>query len=259
MNHFSRFLMAAVVGLFALGAQAAGEIKLQKVQSTVTNHYGQLQQNTRFEANVANLAYVKQVYAHVLRRDGVWIDVPLQFKRTIANNREIWEGVFSPPQNTVYDVRYALKYVVNGQTYWDNNGGLDYTIHRDSGTRLPTGVNVYDGNLRNSLNIGPGGTVLRNWVTVRNLAFAKLVRVHYSTDGWTTKRIATATFNPNFWAGWYSAAPNPNRYGFEEWNFELDVGPTATAVQYAVEYVVNGQTYWDNNYGRNYRVSLVRR
>lgn len=259
MKILSRMLVASLFAAFSWSAQAANEVKMQKVQSIVSNHYGQMQQNVRFEANVANLAFAKQVYAHVLRRDGVWIDVPLQFKRSLANNREIWEGVFSPPMNSTYDIRYVLKYQVNGQTYWDNNNGLDHFIQRDSGTRLAAGLNVYDANYRTTVNLGVGGSYLRSWVTLRNLAMAKIVRVHYSTDNWASKNIAYGTYNPNFWAGWYSVAPNPNRYGFEEWNYELNVGPTATSVQYAIEYVVNGQTYWDNNYGRNYRTNLVRR
>ena len=60
-----------------------------------------------------------------------------------------------------------------------------------------------------------------------------------------------------YWSSAYSTAANPNSYGYETWNFKLDVG-NATQVEYAISYTANGQTYWDNNYGRNYFTRIVR-
>ena len=258
MKTLIKMVVGVALAVCASLATAANEVKFQKAQSVVSTRYGQSQQNVRFEANVANLGFAKQVFAHLQRGDGSWIDVPLAYNRNISNNREIWEGTYSPALNTTYNIRFALKYVVNGQTYWDNNAGQNYTMAKDSGSKLAGGLNVYNGNYAPTLTLGVSDPYLRGWVTVRNLAFAKVVRVRYSTDGWATYKIANAAFSADFWRSWYSAATNPNQYGFEEWRFTLNVGTAATRVDYAIEYKVNGQTWWDNNYGLNYHTNIVR-
>lgn len=258
MKNLMKLVLGSALALYGSLAWAVNEVKFQKVQSVVSTRYGQSQQNVRFEANVANLAFAKQVFAHMRRTDGSWFDLPLSFNRRISNNREIWEGSYSPPLNTPHDLLFTLKYVVNGQTYWDNNGGQNYAMARDAGSKLASGLNVYNGNYSPTMALGASESHVYGWATVRNLAFAKVVRVRYSTDNWATTKIANASYSPYFWSSWYSSATNPNQYGFEEWRFSLNVGTAATQVAYAIEYTVNGQTWWDNNYGRNYHTAIVR-
>lgn len=257
MKHLLRRTLGLALALLAAHSMAADEVKFQKVSSIVSTKYGQSSQTIHFEATVANLSYAKNVYAHLQQPGGSWIDVPLSFNRTVSGNREVWTSTYQPTINTTYDPVFALKYVVNGQTYWDNNGGQNYTIARDSGTKLASGLNVYYSNFNPTVNVGVGGTTFYGVTTLRNLAPTKIVRVHYSTDGWATKGIVNASYSSYFWFGAYSSAANPNPYGFEEWSFSLPIG-TATQLDYAIEYVVNGQTYWDNNTGLNYHVNIVR-
>lgn len=257
MKHICARILALALSLMAAHALAADEIKFQKVNSIVSTRYGQSSQTIRFEAVVANLAYNKAVYAHLAQPGGSWIDVPLTYNRSISGNREVWTAVYQPAINTTYDPVFALKYVVNGQTYWDNNAGQNYTIARDSGAKLTTGLNVYSSNYAPTVNIGLNSTAFYGGVTVRNLSPTKTVRIHYSTNNWASTQVATAAYSSSYWYGAYSTASNPNPYGFEEWSFNLNVG-SANQVDYAIEYVVNGQTYWDNNYGLNYHVNLVR-
>lgn len=94
-------------------------------------------------------------------------------------------------------------------------------------------------------------------VTLKNLAYAKQVEIVYTVDGWQTQRQASAAYSSTFWYGAYSSASNPNALGAEEWTFGLDVSGGST-VEYAIAYTVDGQTYWDNNFGHNYRATLVR-
>lgn len=258
MKHILAWTLGLALAVFAAHAVAVNEIKFQKVGSIVSNRNGQASQSLRFEAIVSNLAYSKAVYAHLAQPDGSWIDVPLRYNRSISGNREVWRAAYQPAINTTYDPEFVLKYVVNGQTYWDNNAGQNYTIARDSGFRLAAGVNVYNGNYAPQVTIGLNSSSLYGYVTVRNLGPTKAVRIHYSTNNWATTRIVSAAYSSAYWLGSYSTASNPNQYGFEEWSFRLNIG-TANQVDYAIEYVVNGQTYWDNNEGLNYHTNLVRR
>ena len=257
MKHLFFRTLGLVMAVFTANALAAHEVKFQKASSIVSTKYGQSSQTIRVEAVVANLAYDKAVYAHLAQPGGSWIDVPLSYNRPISGNREVWTAVYQPTINTTYDPVFALKYVVNGQTHWDNNGGQNYTIARDSGSKLAAGVNVYNSNFAPNVILPLGSTAFYGTVTVRNLSPTKIVRVHYSTNSWATSSVVNAAYSSSFWYGAYSSASNPNQYGFEEWSFNLNIG-TASQVDYAIEYVVNGQTYWDNNFGLNYHSNITR-
>lgn len=245
--------VVAVVALAAAStlASAAGEVALIKAKSITSTyrgywHYG------RFEAQVANLGYNKNVTAFIKKLDGSWVDFPMSFVRT-AGAKEIWAAdynVYSLPE-TGDIIEFAVKYQVNGLTYWDNNNWANYKLTRGGGALLGTGVNVSENFYAAEMNIGATQTTWGSHVTVRNLAYTKDVKVIYSTDNWATTKTATATYNPHFWFSSYSTIANPNAMGFEEWSFSLDIG-TANQVEYAISYTVNGQTYWDNNFGRNY-------
>lgn len=261
MNRFVQAAAVAAMFVTATWAQAADEVKLIKAQSTVQSHYGFNLQQTSFDVVVKNLAYAKKVYAHLKNPDGLWIDVPMTYNRATGDGREVWTGSYSDytnqgtPTNRVWTVEYTLKYEVNGQTFWDNNNGQNYSIAPDVGAYL-VGTNIYP------VWFSPTQTTYSNQLTgrvvVKNIAPAKTVKVVYSTDGWKTVKTSNASFTPYAWSGGYSAAPNPNQYGYEVWDYSMDVGATATKVDFAFSYTVNGQTYWDNNFGANYSSTIQR-
>ena len=240
-------------------ALAANEIVPVKSVSTVGSRYGLRWQNVDIEARVASLGYNKQVYVHMKRWDGKWVEVPLVYRRPAGNGYEIWDTgdgatAIDPPSGATYDPEFSLKYVVNGVTYWANNGGANYKQGRDTGSVL-YGRNVYAGSYYAPVLTSHNGKV-SGVLTSRSLGAADSVTVVYSTDGWATTQTAVANAPFWFWYGAYSSAGNPNVYAFKEWIYELPVG-AATTLEYAVKYTYNGQTYWDNNFGNNYFSKLV--
>lgn len=255
---FKRFFRLCVVALAILPGlvMAAGEVGLVKAHSYVSYYKG-FWHVGRFEVQVANLAFEKTVVVRLKRSDGQWEDFPLSYVRSTDGNREVWGADFNrytlPAAGNA--IEFAVRYSVNGQTYWDNNNGSNYSLAVGGGALLGRGVNVV-ANAVPEIYLG-GGTVWTHHATLRNLAYAKDVKVIYSTDNWVTRKTAQATFSATFWNPTYYTIPNPNVMGFEEWQYKLDVG-TAQQVEYAVSYTVNGTTYWDNNNGRNYFSRLVR-
>jgi hypothetical protein len=257
-----KFLLFALSCFFAVSTWAADEVKLLRSQSTVSSKYGISSQYIQFEALVKNLAYDKQVYAHLKRSDGSWVDVPLAYNRAADTGREVWAGSYVDPNETntgpsfkTFDLEFSLRYKVNGVEYWDNNGGQNYKQGRDTGSLL-VGTNVLARltDMNNPVYIY--GDRFSGTVTLKNLSSAKQVKVLYSTDGWKTTQTAWGEYSRYIYSGSYSSAQNPNIYGSEEWGFTLNVGAAATKVEYAIAYIVNGTTYWDNNFGRNYSQPL---
>lgn len=255
------------LGFLALSAvssmtMAAGEVSLVKSYSQSSYYHGFSWENGHFEAQVDNLGYAKNVSVFYKKTDGTWADYPLSFERATGANKEIWSadfsidyaGVSTLPTGPV--VEFAVKYQVNGQTYWDNNASANYKLTRGAGSILGNGVNVSVTAFPSEIKLGTGGNSASNHITVRNIAPAKNVKVTYTTDNWATTKVANATFSSTWYYG-YSNTPNPNPMGFEEWFFTLDLS-TGTQVKYAVSYTVNGVTYWDNNNGLNFTANLNR-
>lgn len=83
------------------------------------------------------------------------------------------------------------------------------------------------------------------FVEVENLGADKSVTIHYSVDGknWLdSKAEYFGTTHDNYEA-----------WKFQTGTFEIGTRGSAT-IYFTVKYEVNGQTYWDNNNGANYKI-----
>ncbi|RFA26601.1 hypothetical protein CAI21_16705 [Alkalilimnicola ehrlichii] len=251
---FSRVLLALVLFAFAGTSLAADEVSMLRAQSIVSSKYGMSAQNAVFDVLVKDLASDKTVTIVIGTEDDNWLELPATYKHSTEDGREFWRARYSGDswwgQGPISDLTWAVKYEVDGQVYWDNNNGQNYFIAANSGSQL-FGVNLANATHTAQVNLSQGQN-LHGRVTLNNLGPDKQVQVVYSTDGWATTQTADARFGgPWFWFSSYSSASNPNPYGFEEWVYELKLDG-ATTVEYAISYTVNDQTYWDNNFGRNY-------
>lgn len=76
---------------------------------------------------VKNLAYNKSVKVVYTFDDWATSAVAVAaFQSSQANNTEFWIAPLTVPRS-VKTMKYALVYEVNGQSYWDNNAGQNYT------------------------------------------------------------------------------------------------------------------------------------
>lgn len=128
-----------------------------------------------------------------------------------------------------------IKYRVNGKTYYDDNGGKGYHI------------------------IGP----YYNHTVFQPMVISKLILKvsHESTsvllqDLGSNKKVVMR-YTDNNWASYKEAEYRYCRTylnGQELWTLDQSA-ETVMPDQYefAVYYQVNGQTYWDNNFGENYQ------
>ena len=156
--------------------------------------------------------------------------------------------------------QFAIEYIVNGQTYWDNNGGNNYFINNSDGMFLQDGLNVsldtYTTYLQN-YSYSPSPTSFFSVVVdVRNIGYSKNVTMVYTTDNWKTTKTAALSFAQYYAIGDGVSLVNPNRFGIERWTNYMNVDSTVKTIQLAISYKVNGVEYWDNNYGKNYQIQL---
>lgn len=201
-------------------------------------YYGSMAVGAEGYVEVANISPDKTVTIHY-SADGVeWKDAPAEYFKPTQGNYEAWKfktDTFSIGMRGSAAIQFAIKYEVNGQTYWDNNSGANYVVK--------AGYNV-----SSQYDFGSGGiarwyqTQLPEKVNIhaqlKNLAYEKDVRVRYSTDNWETYQEVQGTYESTFADS-----------SIESWQFDV---PTIEPFEYAISYTAAGTTYWDNNFGENY-------
>ncbi len=244
-----------------VAAKSSDQVSLIKSWTSSGGYRGYSTYTRKFTVKVADLSYDKQVSIYHEKVDGTWEEIPLSFSMDIDDQNELWTGestIGGYGVSPVYDDEFVVKYVVNGNTYWDNNNGANYKMARrdgyfivDPNTNLSVDAD-YD-----SLNYFPSydQNSLRVTVDVRNLAPNKEVGVLYTTDGWQTQRYFTLNYRNYWYSGPFFYIQSPNQFGIERWDGSVRFDKSINTVEYAVVYKVNGQEYWDNNYGENFTVS----
>lgn len=226
--------------------QSTANVQLFRASDYVQSRYGQTQLSINYEVRVKNIAYNKQVFVRHQLATGQWTNISLSYSRNADAGYEIWSGGYTEYNGFKMSNKFAVGYTVNGATYWDNNGGADYFLPHNGGIILGKGYNV----IVERVNIN--NTQLWVNINVRNLAYNKTVKVVYTKDNWATSQVIYARFLPTFTIG-YSTVLSPNAAGFEYWQAIADVGSTNN-LKFFVEYQVNGQSSYDNNWGYNYGI-----
>lgn len=204
------------------------------VQMYCTDHYfskyGILQYTVYIQVD-AGSAGNKAVYVHHNSQNG-WVDTAATFFTKLDSNTEIWKASISG----VMTDDFVIKYVGDGNTYWDNNNGQNYNSSDIIGAANVKALRRRSG-YSNQIR-----------AVVKNLAYEKIVKVRYTLDNWNTYQDANMSYvNSNYGVNG------------ELWAVDLDLDQNnLDGFQFCICYEVNGQTYWDNNFGANYNKDYYR-
>ena len=136
---------------------------------------------------------------------------------------------------TSFKDEYAIKYISDGNEYWDNNNGNNYHSE-DIGSAPITVRRIYT----SSTGLGSEYTVN---VVLKNYSYEKDVKVRYTEDNWATQHDVAMHY------------VSTNDDGTEVWATTLNLSNTSGRIfEYCAYYYnkSNNQTYWANNFGQNY-------
>lgn len=102
--------------------------------------------------------------------------------------------------------------------------------------------------------IDPVKSVLKGIVKVHNLSFHKEVAVLHSQDGWESSTEEEGTYITT-----RSSLSSSSYDLYDRFSFEIPLPTCALAdkIHFCIRYRCEGVEYWDNNYSRNYKLSLV--
>jgi hypothetical protein len=258
---FLALLFASVLSLAALStasiASAAERVKLHTAFFGTQSRYGCTQYSAAFDILTTAFGHEKSVFVHLQESDGVWVDVPASFVETIPGDRELWrasilygQGACPTAKAAPDTFEIAIKVSTATGDIWDNNGGINYRAAKASGSLL-VGTDIAIAGM--GLSIAPeGDRVLLADAFVRNIAFTKNVDVVYSLDGWQTVETAPFSYVNPYVLG-YGSYASPNANGSEVWGRPTVRFPSG-CIDFAIRYRVSGAEYWENNFGRNYRL-----
>jgi hypothetical protein len=236
-------------------------VKLVSAWTSYSQKYGLASYTRKFKAEVKNLAYNKVVVISHEMSDGSWKDFPLHYISSSTDNTEIWSANFTinsyDQTNPLlfFADEFVVRYDVNGHRYWDNNNNSNYKMDILEGSFVRNDLNVVvdtDYNRIYTSYYNTSNNAFTVNADVRNLNPTKIVNLVYTTDNWSTTKTAPLRFNPTITVGAQQYLSSPNRFGIERWSANIDLPATVNRIQYAVSYKVNGVTYWDNNFGKNY-------
>ncbi|MBY9078822.1 hypothetical protein KIH86_27895 [Paenibacillus sp. HN-1] len=243
-------MFTLIFGVSFVGSAFASGDEVKLIDSDVSVIYKPGYVGFSGNIDVANLGAVKNVTVHYTTDNTNWYDTSASYVGPTDGSHEKWYfGISTNGSTTDHSelkdlsfVKFAIKYEVNNQTYWDNNGGVNYYNEVNSTVPLDS-VILGAPNVLNASSLLNNGEFSGN-IYVKNLGSTKTVKVVYTTDNWATVQEGNAAYNGSF----------NNFNSVDRWSYNFNV-PGAADVKYAISYTVNGQTYWDNNYGHNYEVN----
>lgn len=241
LKQIVRAVLSLSFSLAAVSSFAAEEIRLVDLRSSACPPVSGCYASTYFKGvvEVKNLAYGKQVTMVYKNNDGSWSSTNGQYLAPSTSGKELWTVSLPAPVSAV-----AFKYVVNGQTYWDNNGGKNYAINV-YGTDALLGYPAISGAFgQYEENISMRGRYIRGNILVKNLSGTKTIKAVYTDNNWATSKTS------------YLSYASTAASGVEFWNFTLPIADTAKLenVKIAFQYTWPSGNVWDNNYGKNYRI-----
>jgi maltose 6'-phosphate phosphatase len=231
------------------------KIKLLYVENVITRRTTTVQQLS-FVMLVRNLSYEKSVDILWAGEDGIWHTLPAHYHSSVDNDREYWVArkpfTLLATKSLPGNVRFAVRYRVLGEEYWDNNQGENFSVQADSGIKIAHDIPVL--NIRFEDDLPDGQTYVPIAVAVKQCLEPERVTITWTNDNWRTTQSTSCRFRRNYWDSEFSSnTRNPNHYGIQIWNGALKLND-AGRVRYRITCDTRKGVFWDDNFGRNYTI-----
>lgn len=229
------------------------KIQLLYVANEISKVRGVLRQELSFFISIHNLAFSKKVEIVWAGDDGIWHTLAAMYHSGAEQNREYWNATVAFQQSSggslPGDIQFAVRYLVSGMEYWDNNHHQNYHCRRN--------ICLQQADHHAQLNIGYSNCLWDEQklvpitVAVNCPLHAHRVSVHWTTDDWKHTNI-TRCYLKSSLALERDGHTTPD--GVQLWKTLLNIGQDFR-LQYSICCEAEHQVLWDNNHELNYATS----
>jgi Carbohydrate/starch-binding module (family 21) len=164
----------------------------------------------------------------------------------------IFEAVNAP-----YTEEFAIKYTLDGVDYWDSNEGTNYKLSKNN-------ENVISGNvILNKATVKANYNETALWIEgeiyAKKVSYNKRIGIRFSGNDGNDWEETDAIYQGLEIEGAYSSIFNTP---IEVWKFKTLANHYPAEpdfFRFAVYYKNgdNGESYWDNNFGQDYKISKI--
>lgn len=194
---------------------------------------------------------VSVVYSHKIGKQHwyEWKEEPAVCLNQHVSKTDYWGfrtrrvELFSP-RGTV-EFQFAIKYAVNGRTYWDNNGNKNYFLAAGETPHYPPLILPYGRVVLNEAHATRAddlGISFVGSIAVRSVSGKTEVKIVFTTDNWRSVREIYAKYATALYYG----------TEVEIWKFSTLVQENTTELRWAIAYMTQDGISWDNNFGKDY-------
>ena len=229
------------------------KIRLLYAANEISKVRGLFRQELSFFVSVDNLAFTKKIDIVWAGEDGVWHSLPASFHSSLDNHREYWSAtaLFHPSADKYLPgkIQFAVRYLVSGKEYWDNNQGLNFhSLVNSNVQRAEQHVLL---NIGFNKLIGDEQKLVPITVAVNHPVHARKVSLHWTTDDWKHTNVTRCYLKSSL-----SLDHDGNSIsgGTQLWKALLNVGQDFR-LQYSICCESDHHVLWDNNFGQNYVAS----
>jgi len=221
------------------------KIELLAVENTLTRKKVGHQQVLQFLMAVESSDHHKQVDVIWCGHDGIWHTLPAKFQGPRGEHQEFWQARVTisakSGKKMPGDVRFALRLRCDDDEIWDNNEGWNHHCRQASGLTLTGDLPLQNLSFKNSLDDEQQFVQIK---VALNPGFrAESIVIHWTNDNWRSSRETLCKRNKRV-----------KQQGAQIWTARLKVD-RAFALEYSIHCKTHHEDLWDNNLGKNYRIS----
>lgn len=219
-------------------------VKLKSASSFFWSGAGQAGRAINIQVRAKNVGYTKHVFLHYNAGDTGWQDMELAFASHHGNyDLFSYSTSFS---NWPGAIDFAIRYEVDGATYWNNNDGANFLLAASDDFIIEGAVALNRMDADGYHCAGWMGcshaTHLSGEIYVENLYYDKNVGVRCSSDGLNWQDIEASYVG--------ATSGDVERWSFDHWDYVYQPGPEYP--EYACAVFFDG--FWDNNFTQDYRI-----
>jgi len=224
-------------------ALPAADVSILEMSSINTQAYGQMSQSVHVKVLVPNNCFEKNVSVIFQKENSSPVRVVARYVGPADAGNEQWEAYANlGPGNFWVQVDFAEQPAVERTSMF---------LRQGSGPVLTGERSLMAIYTQQVMNKGAANF----HAVIRNFAYSKRVRLHYSYDGWKSSEAIDLGYQRVFSYGRGNVVL-PNDAGFEIWSGAPELSDDIDELSYYFSYEVAGQTFVDNNFGHNYTVQL---